>query len=501
MATPELMIRRFKGLRVNSTRSEKAQEELSRADNVYFDREQILSARPGIRKVLSDNVAIGTLTPANIVSIFINSSTGDRKLVSNVDTRIFFSDGVGNFVATVPSMTTPAQQAVFYDGKVYFSNGRYWDGAVLAVSTGSPVDYSRIRLHKDRIWITDNSYTLTTTRGYRVYFSKPGASVTTGWSASDFIDVKSGGTIKSIESYRDSLYVLKSDSTWIIATGGLPENWTLRKLSDSGCLGGSCVYDEVLYWIGPTGFFAYNGVQVARLSDAVQEFFDINEFVFDERTQVVGFEGNLYVTFWTSTGGVTTKHMFIYNPGLKAWTKVLMDQNMFNNLGRAFVIEGKLGVDPTKDLIPSGIWFGDNPIVGDERGIHSYYRMNLDDNSFLDKNHDSEELEYTVTVETSAMDFDKPTDKKRLKYGVVEMQGSRITVTQSDDEGRVRVTELSGNDPTKVSYRRFPGLGFFRKMYFTFTSSEFPEGLKFFSLMGHLDNRGKESNNSQGTYG
>lgn len=500
MPAPELLVRRWRGLRTNSTKFEKSKDELSQADNVYFDRERVLSARQGIRKVLTEDSGLGLTTPNYIVSTFVNAA-GERKLVATCLAGLWISDGVNNFVKQgVLDPGVNAHQGVFYDGKLYFSSGKYYDGTVAAAVTGSPTDRNIIRLHKDRIWITSSGYTISSTLGYRVYFSKPGASVTTGWSATDFIDVKLGGTIKSIESYRDSIYVLKSDSVWVINTGGLPENWTLRKLTDNGCLSGATVYNEVLYWVGPTGFFSYNGVQVSRLSDPIQEFFDSHEFAFVAKTQVIGFEGNLYVIFWTLEGGVEVKNFYIYNIDLKAWTRVVADPVFMENLGRGFSIESKLGVDPTKDLIPSGIWFADNPSTAYQRTLKSYYFMSPDVGIYADKDYAGTEKPYIITVETAALDFDNPTFKKRLKVGMIEMQGNQVIVTQKDEEGKIKVKELSGNDPNKVSYLRFPGIGFFRKVIFTFVSNDFDDGFKLYSLMGAVQERGKESNNSRGTY-
>ena len=74
---PELNIRRFKGLRYYRSMAEKAQNELSKADNVRLDNEGVLMSRAGIDHV-NQGTANSVIGPTTAQETFLltNSAAG-----------------------------------------------------------------------------------------------------------------------------------------------------------------------------------------------------------------------------------------------------------------------------------------------------------------------------------------------------------------------------------------------------------------------------------------
>lgn len=496
MPPPELNLRRFKGLRLYYPKSEKSQDELSQADNIMFDREGVLVARPGIKHqtaLVSADSSLATASPGHLLVAFPHASFSTVYLFLSKSNRMFVSDGVSPFTE-VPggSNTGTAYEAVIYDDKVWLSTGLYYDLATMSAVSGMPTGREVILVHKDRLWITSRSTTLGSTNPYRIYFSEPGAPLSGGWPAANFIDVRTSTPNRGLVSYRDSIYVFKPNSVWVLNTGGLPSNWSLRQLGNQGSIGGYCVYNNVLYWVGETGVYSYNGVEITRLSDPIQSYFDGSRFTYDNFCQVVGFEGNLIIA--VAKQG-QPRDYWIYNIRLRAWSKMVTP--LFSTLGRMLVVDTKFAV--IVDNVMPGVYFGggENAALAATRKARVW---RMDPTVFKDTDYLDGDQPYSVTFETEQFDFDSPLDKKRVHQVSIEASFTDLTIDQIDEEGRTKTKALVGEDPTKVTQVRIPALGYFRRMRFKFSTVNFPGGLKFYGLRAILKERGQESDKSVGTY-
>jgi hypothetical protein len=495
MAAPELNIRRFKGLRLYLPKSEKGNDELSRAENVMFDSEGILTPRYGIRhQPALTSAANGTsgvqdtTVPLAVVAFASNSTT---LLILRKADRAWYCTGVDPAVEIGGVSIQSAPAAVVYDSKVWFSTGKYLgDGVPTTAVSGMPSGLEVIIVHKDRLWVTSKNLSLAGVTPFRIYYSEPGAPLSGGWPAANFIDVRTSTPNRGMESYRDAIYIFKPESVWVLNTAGLPANWTLRKLGNQGSIGASCVYKNVLYWLGEKGLFSYNGVEIQRLSDPVQEYFDDNVIAYTDFAQIVGYEDNLWISFFRAGA----REYWLYNVKRGAWSQVIHTMGG-NHLGKMLAVETRQGV--TGDNLPVGVWWG----AGEHANANlkpSLFRT--DETVFSDKDHSDVEKPFTVLFETAALDFDEPLKKKRLKYLSLEGQFSDLTIDQFDEEDRTKQKVLAGFDATKVNQVKIPGIGFFRRLRIRFSATTVSNPFKILGIRGEVAARGQESAQSAGTY-
>ena len=495
MPTPELKVRRWKGIRLYYPKSEKATDELSQATNVMFDREGVLVSRPGFNHMEeltpaapSSSTVVGMGSP---VCMWNNHATSTVHMMFTKSDRLWYSDGVNDWI-DASFTAVPGYEGVMYGEKCYFASGVFWNGNLVNPHSGMPTGKEVISVHKDRLWITTRNNTLAGTDPQRIYFSEPGVPDSGSWPAANFIDVRTGTPNRGLVSYRDSIYIFKPESVWVLNTGGLPANWTLRQLGDKGSIGGYCVYNNSLYWLGGDGLFSYNGVEINKLSDAIQKHFDDILIDYDDTCQVVGYDGNLYIQY-KQLGG--PRIFWIYNIARKAFTVVTPPFG--SQTGRMIAIHQRAGT--VTDNWKPGVYFGS----GQDAAVNAVHRPNLwkfDEEYHTDTNHLDVIQDYDIIVETAQIDFDEPHDKKRVQLCTLEGQFENLTVEQIDEEDRSKVVSWSGLNTFYTQLQRFPGIGYCRSVRFKITGPSGNAGVKIYALRAELKPRGRESANQAGTY-
>lgn len=319
-------IRKFTGLRLSEFESEVGDTDLTEATNVMFDDDGVLVSRPGLalwgvgeidsethtlHDAEQNTYCIGRFTSTDYSSltdrdksffVFYSGEGGFRADLTDPENPVydlgtFWTSGLSTRLAPLTQRDTVttyqgkgAQYA--YDPPVddvfdeYFITGGGEDAPfqawrvndqfefdVFTVPTDErPVFLSQFLIHKDRGWGFDRSLNVN-----RVYFSKAGEPET--WGVADgggFIDfgTKNDGIITYMVSFRESLYIFKNNSLWVLHTAGSPTNWVQRKVSSIGCLGYTPVeYQGAIFWVAPTGVYSWDGNSINRLSDPIQNVF------------------------------------------------------------------------------------------------------------------------------------------------------------------------------------------------------------------------------------
>ena len=198
-----------------------------------------------------------------------------------------------------------------------------------------PDNSTHIVYHKDRAWAFSN-YSID--HKIRLYFSAAGRLDV--WPSPDggFIDIgnQDEGLIRWLISFKDNLYIFKQGAVYVLYTAGAPNNWTLRKLSDYGCIGVTpCVHAGSIFWAAPNGFYEWDGNSTQRISDPIQDLFYNNNGIFDGNSlwattgnhaqfawvRSCAYKGNWYVCV-PVTKDQGTQRLFVYNIKNKFWSEI-----------------------------------------------------------------------------------------------------------------------------------------------------------------------------------
>lgn len=493
---PELNIRRFKGLRLYYPKSEKASDELAQATNVMFDKEGALINRPGFDHISGVTPgANGTGTQQNTgdpLCWWVAPATSIPWLIFQKSDRVWGTPGPTTAMIEFGATTIGTNEAVVYDGKIYFASGHWWNGVALAAHPGMPTNRESMAIHKDRLFVCTRNNGVDFTN-YRVYFSEPGIPDTGAWPAANFIDVRTGTPNRAVISYRDQIFVFKPDSVHVLSTGGLPANWTLRKLGEHGCVGGPVVYNNVLYWLGQSGVYSYNGVSISKLSDPIQKFFDENPISYDDTCQVIGYDGNLYIQLKLENGN---RVFWLYNLKMQAWT--VIDPPFGNKTGRMLMLEERTG--GASEPWTRGVYFGS----GEDatlKAIHRPHLWRMDPARFQDQSYLDADVDFSILAETAQIDFEEPHRKKRVHLASIEGIFDHLTIDQYDEDGRTKQKVFSNLDETKVSLLKFPGIGYCRSLRFKLSGLVNPGGIKILGLRAQVKQRGQQiEQQTAGTY-
>lgn len=494
----------------------------------YFLDSQNRKPTPNIPKTAVLNVVTGSRT-SNVVTLELNTPNGhplgtglgDQVIVDVEDNsydgqftvttvltgphRIQYNqigpnDGAaGNgFVTVVPRSYI---RGVQYNNKLYLPDGRLYDTLldVFNRAPGFPVSTGgTILVHAERMWFIDANA--------RLRFSDPGNPES--WPAANFIDINPGDAVRTTDlySFQNRLYIFKEYGIWVLDTPGPPTTWFLRRFTDiGGAVRSAGEYDGVMYWLASNGAYKFDGSDISRVSDPIQNIFDESEetvFVIslDSFDKPPVFRDQWIVGLYI--GGEF--RCFCYNVKIGVWsewtfpyflesTEVLPpvgEGEFFDGPTSVWVDGGKVNIDSTPALFMT---------IRDTDRHSMLVGTELNDNSWIDQTGSRVGIteiidhEYFVKFQTKYSSFGDPYQKKRCLDWILENEGGDVLVEQVDDRQElVEKTISGGSDLGVVHQNKFKGIGYFRKLSLRFTVTNFKDaGFRFFGVYGRMRERGK----------
>lgn len=199
-----------------------------------------------------------------------------------------------------------------------------WDGSTTTILDGrantpnpTPARGRYVAFWKERVWLArtlaDPSIlawsALTDSSGNDLNPS----TGTLSWPATNavYVDRDAGSPIYGIKVYRDNLYVFKDNGIWRIAFNNDFDIAIIKTLSSVGCRFGSSIVelDNLLYFTGPDGIYAFDGDNSTRLSDKIaNRFASISQPTTSEGQKIWTDEGDfdngtVFNTTWTVASG------------------------------------------------------------------------------------------------------------------------------------------------------------------------------------------------------
>ena len=150
----------------------------------------------------------------------------------------------------------------------------------------------------------------------------------TSWLASNYIDldVGDGDQITAMWILRDILVVFKKYKTYIVKYVGGVSQFDWERVDNSvGCVGPNavCENDGILYFVGPDGFYAFNGVNAPySISETIERMTQRMNSTEDYIFEVDNFDTKGQIFFNIAEGSSERKNrIYIYDPILKNWTR------------------------------------------------------------------------------------------------------------------------------------------------------------------------------------
>lgn len=163
-----------------------------------------------------------------------------------------------------------------------------WDGVSVSTldaraSTPSPAPprCKYIEFWKERVWCA-NAPGDTSGVAYSALFDNSGNDLdpstgTATWPAVNVfeIDQDGGSPIYGIKAYRDKLFVFKNNGIWQIVFNTDFDNAVIKTLSSVGTRFQESIHelDNLLYFVGPDGIYAFDGEKSTRISETIPNKF------------------------------------------------------------------------------------------------------------------------------------------------------------------------------------------------------------------------------------
>jgi len=422
------------------------------------------------------------------------------------------ASGAGTF-ALKPKGVFGGNTGVEYNTKVYFPEGRYWDGGGIrdTPQIPDPGQQGYMAVHAERLWLLKSS------SQSRLYFSNPGAPEV--WPAANFIDIDGGaGSLPAgLMSYQGRLYIFKREDIFVLDTPGLPSTWILRRFARIGCQPESIKeYNGTVYWVAGDGAYRFDGTTIEKLSDAIDDVFKSRE------PFAAGFgtaESALFRDQWVIRFFIDdlTARNFCFNVKTEQWSEWVFPWET-DNVFPVNIWSEPRGVIAADEHIESGIYMTTANLVAGTEGLllgteirtNDYWR---DETGTHIAPPTTTEHTFNVSLQTKFSEFGDPTLYKRVHWWMFEWEGQNVLVEQvQSDRGRVTRAapgaELHGAE--KVFSRTLPGninhpdrspgdvftdsikgLGMTRKMSLRITALDIRDvGFKLYRIAGKVVPRG-----------
>lgn len=413
-------------------------------------------------------------------------------------------------VVTVPKNS---DVGVNFNSKLYFSDGRFF--APIPQEFGrytvpSISQAATMVVHADRMWFIDR-----TSSQSRLRFSDPANPES--WPAANFIDINpgDGSTVSDIRSFQNRLYIFKSKNVWVLDTPSTPTTWFLRKFTDIGCIDRQTIeYDGLMYWVADTGAYKFDGSEVVKISDPIQDVFDAADstpfnVVVERFPNPPVFKDQWIINIFV--GGIS--RIFCYNVKLGIWSEWVFTY-FEKNIIFDFVNEESLTFDDS----PSSMWieYSDEflntvsniyMIIRDTQTLkHSMIvgtNLNPANESWVDEigtmvgGPKIIEKSIVATFQTKYSAFGDTYNKKRSFDWMLEHEGGDVLVEQIDERGTSVDKLILGSDIRNILHQnKIRGIGYFRRLSLKFTVTNFKKpGFRFFSIAGRMIAKGKTATN------
>lgn len=182
------------------------------------------------------------------------------------------------------------------------------------------------KYHGSRLFIRDSDAG-TSRLHYSALVTAEGTWDATDWDSDDiqgsgFMDIRSGDgdDIRALESLNQYLIIAKRRTTWTLS-GYNPSTWTLRQISDKGCLykRAMCTHEGMVYFFGDQGFFMTDGaiVQEVPNGNVIRDWIHDNVDLEDNNIYKISldsFRGFLWLSMPAGDEVVRPNITIVYDP-------------------------------------------------------------------------------------------------------------------------------------------------------------------------------------------
>lgn len=264
-------------------------------------------------------------------------------------------------VTTVGGAIVPVRRMITWDGSAAVST------RTTAVSPSSGVD---ICSYLNRLFVLGGAPAASTTiEPNSLFWSDPGgapAGAVTEWQddVSGLInrivvgDDDQNDIAVGLASLPNALVIFKERSIWTM-TGQTPTTWTLKRVvAGVGCQDANSIVEvnDRIYFLGQDGFYTFDGVGVARISDPVSVLGTTNQMQRDlrwgattvdnyVRGELIGDDRIMWVYGIPSVSGVGVTKTFVYHIPSQSWAYFTM---MTAPSGLAYLEDGAVWAWPTR---------------------------------------------------------------------------------------------------------------------------------------------------------
>lgn len=166
------------------------------------------------------------------------------------------------------------------DGSYWLCNQglMQWDGnaTTLLKSSGVPTTMDFVEYFKNRLFAWEVSSSTNT-----IHMSEIG-DYTTWTDSLDIALEESRDNITKVIAFKNLLYAFSLFETWAIDVTGEPQDWVVTNVSKTiGAAGPSAIVESegILYVRDRNGFFAFDGFNFTKLSEAIDPYFNGNSSI------------------------------------------------------------------------------------------------------------------------------------------------------------------------------------------------------------------------------
>ncbi len=333
-----------KGIYSNAPEDLIPQENVSDAENVLFGLLGEVTSRGGITKFsTSDPVGMNF---GRAIHPYIDNSLNDWLIVVDNDDEVWSVNITsGTTLASAGfHMATGITDSASFDKNLYMTSrgsdgghtatyynkvkfdGSTWtyfsDGTLNGSGSEFPVASSLLVAH-ERMW-AGNVNTSGGPYPSRIYFSDIGDAET--WQSTNWIDIDpdDGQEVRNLVLFGERIVIFKNFKMFVLV-GKDESSFALYPVSTSyGCMSNraAVVAEERLYWIDTqNGFMSFDGADIKRISDPIQDWFDAN-VEFNNGSTVYTDGSHVYFTVKTSASANGYPNVtWVYNIRTESWSR------------------------------------------------------------------------------------------------------------------------------------------------------------------------------------
>jgi len=231
-------------------------------------------------------------------------SDGSRKLIASDNGTVYQTGDCQNWTIIKEGLSSSAKP--YFEvarNELWFVNRDthpfVWDGVTLSTMDASagtpspaPPSCQYLEFWRERLWCA-RTVSNPSSLAFSALTDSLGNDLspstgTAAWPATNafYIDRESGGPIYGIRAYRDNLYAFKENAIFRVIFNSDFDNAVVKTLSSVGTRFQDSIFelDNVLYFAGPDGFYAFDGDKSLRLTDNIEgKFRSLRQPEFNEK--------------------------------------------------------------------------------------------------------------------------------------------------------------------------------------------------------------------------